>query len=106
MAAATRATARRSRPATIAAGSSVAATSGTAVDNAAQGAIAALAELAVTDRASPLYGAGNAGVTAADGRLARRDDPARSESFGEILARAEQPGAPPLMPRGGLKRRR
>ncbi|POR43264.1 xanthine dehydrogenase family protein molybdopterin-binding subunit [Methylobacterium sp. V23] len=72
----------------LAGGSTGTATSGTAVDNAARAAIAALADLAVNDRASPLYGAGNAGVTAADGRLARRDDPARSEAFGEILARA------------------
>jgi len=47
-----------------------------------------LAELATNDPASPLYGAGNAGVTAADGRLTRRDDPGRSESFTDILRRA------------------
>lgn len=72
----------------LAGGSTGTATSGTAVHNATQAAIAELAALAVADRASPLYGAGNAGVTAADGRLARRDDPARSESFSEILSRA------------------
>ncbi|MGU3360748.1 xanthine dehydrogenase family protein molybdopterin-binding subunit [Methylobacterium sp. M6A4_1b] len=72
----------------LAGGSTGTATGGTAVHNAAQAVIAELAALAVNDRASPLYGAGNAGVTAAEGRLARRDDPARSESFGEILARA------------------
>jgi xanthine dehydrogenase YagR molybdenum-binding subunit len=72
----------------LAGGSTATATTGTAVHNAAQGAVAALAALATNDPASPLYGAGNAGVTAAEGRLSRRDDPSRSESFSEILARA------------------
>ena len=37
---------------------------------------------------SPLFGAGNAGVVARDGRLFRRDDESRSESYADILARA------------------
>ena len=37
---------------------------------------------------SPLFGAGNAGVVARGGRLFRRDDQSRSESYGDILARA------------------
>lgn len=72
----------------LAGGSTGTATSGSAVHAAAQAAIAELAALAVNDRASPLYGAGNAGVTAEGGRLARRDDPTRSEDFAEILSRA------------------
>jgi xanthine dehydrogenase YagR molybdenum-binding subunit len=72
----------------LAGGSTATATTGTAVHNAAAAVIAQLAELATTDPASPLYGAGNAGVTAGEGRLSRRDDPSRSESFSEILARA------------------
>ncbi|MGT2488456.1 molybdopterin cofactor-binding domain-containing protein [Methylobacterium oryzae CBMB20] len=51
------------------------ATAGGAVHAAAADVIRQLAELATNDPASPLYGAGNAGVTAADGRLTRRDDP-------------------------------
>ncbi|MBX9931120.1 MAG: xanthine dehydrogenase family protein molybdopterin-binding subunit [Methylobacterium sp.] len=72
----------------LAGGSTGTATGGMAVHNAASSAIAGLAGLATNDPASPLYGAGNAGVTARDGRLVRNDDPTRSESFGEILARA------------------
>ena len=51
-------------------------------------AIAKLAELAMADERSPLFGAGNAGVSAHDGRLFRRDDESRGESYAEILARA------------------
>jgi hypothetical protein len=45
-------------------------------------------ELAAGDPASPLFGAGNAGFTARDGRLHHRDDESRSQSFVDILARA------------------
>ncbi len=72
----------------IAGGSGHTATAGGAIHAAAQDVIAQLTDLAVNDQASPLFGAGNAGVVAADGRLTRRDDPSRSESFSEILARA------------------
>ena len=50
--------------------------------------IAKLADLATGDERSPLFGAGNAGVIARDGRLFRRDDESRSESYADILARA------------------
>ena len=43
--------------------------------------IAKLADLATDDQRSPLFGAGNAGVIARDGRLLRRDDESRSESL-------------------------
>ena len=59
-----------------------------AIHNAGADAIAKLAELATADRRSPLFGAGNAGVVARDGRLHRRDDESRSESYADILARA------------------
>lgn len=72
----------------IAGGSAHTATAGGAVHAAAQAVIAELAQIATTDSASPLYGAGNAGVIARAGRLIRRDDESRSESVGEILARA------------------
>ncbi|AUC98862.1 dehydrogenase [Bradyrhizobium sp. SK17] len=72
----------------IAGGSGHTATVGAAIHNAGAAAIAKLAELATTDERSPLFGAGNAGVVARAGRLHRRDDDARSESYAEILARA------------------
>jgi len=72
----------------IAGGSGHTATVGAAIHNAGAAAIAKLAELATTDQRSPLFGAGNAGVMARAGRLHRRDDDARSESYAEILARA------------------
>ncbi len=50
--------------------------------------IAQLAELATGDARSPLFGAGNAGVIARDGRLLRRDDESRGETYADILARA------------------
>jgi xanthine dehydrogenase YagR molybdenum-binding subunit len=72
----------------IAGGSAHTATAGMAIHNAGADAIARLAALATGDERSPLYGAGNAGVAARGGRLFRRDDESRSESYAEILARA------------------
>jgi xanthine dehydrogenase YagR molybdenum-binding subunit len=72
----------------IAGGSAHTATVGTAIHNAGAAVIGKLAELATADRRSPLYGAGNAGVIARNGRLIRRDDESRGESYGEILGRA------------------
>jgi xanthine dehydrogenase YagR molybdenum-binding subunit len=72
----------------IAGGSGHTATAGMAIHNAGGAVIARLADLATRDQRSPLYGAGNAGVVARDGRLHRRDDESRSEGYGEILARA------------------
>jgi xanthine dehydrogenase YagR molybdenum-binding subunit len=69
-------------------GSSHTATAGTAIHNAGADVIARLAELATNDEHSPLFGAGNAGVIARGGRLSRRDDPSRSESYADILKRA------------------
>ncbi len=72
----------------IAGGSGHTATAGVAINNAGADAIAKLAQLATADPRSPLFGAGNAGVIARDGRLFRRDDESRSESYAEILTRA------------------
>ena len=72
----------------IAGGSAHTATAGAAIDAAGADAIRQLADLAVNDEASPLFGAGNEGVVARGGRLARRDDASRGESYADILARA------------------
>jgi xanthine dehydrogenase YagR molybdenum-binding subunit len=72
----------------IAGGSAHTATAGMAIYGAGADAIAKLAELAMGDERSPLFGAGNAGVVARDGRLIRRDDESRSESYADILSRA------------------
>ncbi|MBV8616899.1 MAG: xanthine dehydrogenase family protein molybdopterin-binding subunit [Acetobacteraceae bacterium] len=72
----------------IAGGSSHTATAGSAIDRAGADAIAQLIELATADERSPLFGAGNVGVFAREGRLLRRDDEGRGESYAEILARA------------------
>ena len=82
----------------IAGGSAHTATAGMAIHGAGANVIAKLADLATGDDRSPLYGAGNAGVVARDGRLFRRDDESRSESYGEILARA---GLATIEGRGG-----
>ena len=72
----------------IAGGSAHTATAGMAIHSAGGDVIAKLADLATGDERSPLFGAGNAGVIARDGRLHRRDDESRSESYADILARA------------------
>ncbi|HWE79890.1 MAG TPA: xanthine dehydrogenase family protein molybdopterin-binding subunit, partial [Pseudolabrys sp.] len=72
----------------IAGGSAHTATAGTAIHSAGADVIARLADLATGDERSPLFGAGNAGVVARGGRLFRRDDESRSESYGDILSRA------------------
>jgi xanthine dehydrogenase YagR molybdenum-binding subunit len=72
----------------IAGGSAHTATAGAAIHSAGAAVIAKLADLATNDERSPLFGAGNAGVIARDGRLIRRDDENRGESYPEILARA------------------
>ena len=72
----------------IAGGSAHTATAGMAIHNAGADVIARIADLATNDDRSPLFGAGNAGVIARGGRLFRRDDENRSESYSEILRRA------------------
>ncbi|HEX3347269.1 MAG TPA: xanthine dehydrogenase family protein molybdopterin-binding subunit, partial [Acetobacteraceae bacterium] len=75
----------------IAGGSGHTATAGSAIYSAGADAIASLAEIATADAGSPLFGAGNAGVIGRDGRLVRRDDESRGESYADILARAGRP---------------
>ena len=77
----------------IAGGSAHTATAGMAIHSAGADVIGKLADLAMSDERSPLFGAGNAGVVARAGRLHRRDDEGRddegrSESYGDILSRA------------------
>ena len=72
----------------IAGGSAHTATAGMAIHTAAAEVIGRLADLATNDERSPLFGAGNAGVLARGGRLFRRDDESRSESYSDILTRA------------------
>src|SRR5450755_4056509 len=72
----------------IAGGSAHTATAGMAIHSAGADVIARLADLATGNENSPLFGAGNAGVVARRGRLFRRDDESRSESYADILARA------------------
>ena len=72
----------------MAGGSAHTATVGAAIHNAGGDVIGKLADLATNDERSPLFGAGNAGVIARGGRLSRRDDETRSESYADILARA------------------
>ncbi len=72
----------------VAGGSGHTATAGMAIDAAGGDVITRLAEIATADPASPLFGAGNAGVVARDGKLHRSDDETRGESYADILARA------------------
>jgi xanthine dehydrogenase YagR molybdenum-binding subunit len=72
----------------IAGGSAHTATAGMAIHNAGAAVVAKLADLATDDERSPLFGSGNAGVVARDGRLFRRDDESRSESYVDIMGRA------------------
>jgi xanthine dehydrogenase YagR molybdenum-binding subunit len=72
----------------IAGGSAHTATAGMAIHSAGADAVAKLADLATGDERSPLFGAGNAGVVARGGRLFRRDDDSRSDSYADILTRA------------------
>jgi xanthine dehydrogenase YagR molybdenum-binding subunit len=72
----------------VAGGSGHTATAGAAIDAAGSDAVGRLAELATADRNSPLFGAGNVGVIPRGGRLHRKDDESRSESYADILGRA------------------
>jgi len=74
----------------IAGGSGHTASAGLALHKVGEDVIAQVAALATADRASPLFGAGNIGVVARAGRLHRRDDETRSESYRDILARAKR----------------
>lgn len=72
----------------VAGGSGHTATAGLAIENAGGDTIRQLAELAMSDPASPLHGLSNAGVIAKGGRLCAEGDESRGETYAEILARA------------------
>ena len=72
----------------IAGGAMHTATVGAAIHGAGAAVIGKLADLATADERSPLFGAGNAGLIARDGRLYRRDDEGRHETYADILTRA------------------
>ena len=72
----------------IAGGSGHTATAGGALHAAGGDAIRRLGELASADPASPLHGAGNARLVPRDGRLHVEGEEGRSESYGDIIARA------------------
>jgi xanthine dehydrogenase YagR molybdenum-binding subunit len=72
----------------VAGGSGHTATAGSALHAAGQDVIRQLGEIASADPASPLYGAGNAGLVAWDGRLFVEGDDSRSDGFADIIARA------------------
>lgn len=72
----------------VAGGSAHTASAGGALFAAGSDAVRQVAEIAMNDPDSPLYGAGNEGVRASGGRLHRIDDPARGETYAEILTRA------------------
>ncbi len=72
----------------IAGGSGHTATAGSALHAAGTDAIRQLGEIAAADPASPLFGTGNTGVAARDGRLYAEGDESRSESFADIIGRA------------------
>ena len=74
----------------IAGGSAHTATAGSAIHAAGGDIVSQLAELAANDERSPLFGSGNAGVIAHGGRLYRRDDESRSDSYADILARTQK----------------
>jgi xanthine dehydrogenase YagR molybdenum-binding subunit len=76
----------------VAGGSGHTATAGSALHAAGTDAIRRLAEIAVADPASPLFGAGNAGVVAHDGRLFVGNDESRNESYADIITRAGSAG--------------
>ncbi|QOL81378.1 xanthine dehydrogenase family protein molybdopterin-binding subunit [Pseudooceanicola spongiae] len=72
----------------VAGGSGHTATAGTALSEAGKDVVKQLTALALNDPKSPLFGAGNSGVLAVEGRLLRADNPAVGEAYVDIMARA------------------
>ncbi|HKG96146.1 MAG TPA: xanthine dehydrogenase family protein molybdopterin-binding subunit, partial [Gemmatimonadaceae bacterium] len=68
-------------------GSMTAASTGSAVHEAAVAARQKLVQMALADRASPLFGASESDVRAADGRLSLASDASRGETFAALIAR-------------------
>ncbi|HEY2253132.1 MAG TPA: molybdopterin cofactor-binding domain-containing protein, partial [Planctomycetaceae bacterium] len=78
-------------PAPVQGGSMTVASVGSAVHEAAIAARDKAFALAARDRRSPLHGKGTEELLAADGRLFVKADPARGETYAELLARQGQP---------------
>lgn len=75
----------------VAGGSNTTATVGSAIYDAAEALLLALAKLASADAASPLHGLSPKKISlAAPGRLSAQEDAGKSDSFAEILKRAGQ----------------
>ena len=75
----------------VAGGSQLTASAGSAAKLAALDARARLAELAVADRRSALFGTTPSDLEAADGRLFLRSQPSRGETFAAIVTRSGAP---------------
>jgi xanthine dehydrogenase YagR molybdenum-binding subunit len=74
-------------PAPVAGGSNSTASVSQAVVEAAAAARAKLVRMAVADKKSPLHGLAEDRVTAADGRLSAAGEPARGETYADLLGR-------------------
>jgi xanthine dehydrogenase YagR molybdenum-binding subunit len=81
-------------------GSQLTASVGSAVKLAALAARRNVAQLAIADARSPLFGAAPDAIAAADGRLFLQSDPARGETYAAIIARN---GATPVEGRADAK---
>ena len=76
----------------VSGGSQTAASTGSAVLQTCEALRAKFVELAIGDEKSPLHGAANDSVVAADGRLFLKDDPSKGETFAALLGRARLQG--------------
>lgn len=72
-------------------GSQTAASTGSAVQAASAAVLKKLIDLATQDELSPVHGANVQDITAADGKLSLKSDPAKGESYAAILRRAKLP---------------
>jgi xanthine dehydrogenase YagR molybdenum-binding subunit len=73
----------------VSGGSATTMSVGSAIQGAARAAITKLKELTRADKSSPLYGATAEQVIVKDGRLSLADNPAKGETYTQILARAQ-----------------
>lgn len=75
----------------VAGGSAHTATAGSAIHVAGTDLVAKLVQIAINDRQSPLFGAGNTQIVAQGGALFLRDDEGRRDTYAAILGRAGLP---------------
>ncbi len=73
---------------TVSGGSRTTASTGSAVMEAAQGVLRQAKILAINDAKSPLYGAGEADIQVADGRLFLQSNPKKGETYSDLLKRS------------------